>query len=145
MNIVTCVICSKPFPYRKGKQYCSNSCKQQGYNNKKSGQAISGIADIQVKRKIFYVEDFKAFRKENPAYDNITLMQYFFAIKNFGENESIEFLNYFAFELLTDEFIGTLKKESHPVGRQFLQFQNEFHLGNYVAKDQRKVVENLEA
>ena len=83
MSSAICVICSKEFPYRKGKQYCSNSCKQQAYNNKKNGRAISGITDFQEKRKGFYMEDYDSFYKKNKSYDNVDLTTYFFVIKNF--------------------------------------------------------------
>lgn len=134
-------MCSKAFPFRRGKMYCSNSCKQQGYNNKRNVEA-GGISDNLEKRRIFYLEDYKNFIKQNPEYFNVDFVSYCFATKNNDENENIFFINEFVINIVTDEFMMNLKKESHPVGRQFCQFQNEFHLGNFKIKDKRNELEN---
>ena len=139
INSSTCMVCAKPFPYRKSKQYCSNSCKQQAYNNKKAGETISGIPGPvhQVKNRIFYFEDFLNYKKTYSWREDIDLVTYFFIIKNFIEDESISFINEAADNILSNELEANLKKENNPVGRQFAQFQNEFHLGNYLVKEKR--------
>ena len=32
----TCIICGKEFEPRKGKFYCSNTCRQKGYEDRKA-------------------------------------------------------------------------------------------------------------
>ncbi len=141
MDNIKCIVCSKPFPFRRGKIYCSNSCKQQGYNNKRNVEAGGNFEKLD-KKKIFYLEDYKIFIKQNPEYFNVDFVSYCFATKNNNENENIYFINEFVINIVTDEFMMNLKKESHPVGRQFSQFQNEFHLGNFRIKDKRDIIEN---
>ena len=142
MDNLKCIVCSKPFPFRKGKLYCSNSCKQQGYNNKKNGK-IDGVGENGNKKRTFYFENYRNFLKQNPGYDSVDFVSYCFAIKNHDENENIFFINEFAINIVTDEFMLNLKKESHPIGQQFSQFQNEFHLGNFKIKDKRDELENI--
>ncbi len=135
MPTTNCSMCAKPFPYRKNKQYCSDSCKQQAYNNRKAGP-IAGMQDSDVMKgnKEFYLDEYQKFNRENEFW-NVDLITYCFLSKNF--DDSFPFANEAVESLLNDDLLSTLKKESHPVGRQFMQFQNEFFQGMYQVKKSR--------
>lgn len=135
MPTANCSICAKPFPYRKNKRYCSDSCKQQAYNNRKTGPVAGMPVNDDFKgNKEFYLDDYNSFSNQCRGWE-VDLITFCFLSKNFDEsfplvNEAIE-------AMLTDDLLNILKKESHPVGRQFMQFQNEFFQGMYKVKKNR--------
>lgn len=140
MNSTKCIICAKPFPHRRGKAYCSNSCKQRAYLNKKSGGDHLPIGTIS--NQVFYLEDYNAFLQSTYCRYDTEFIAYCFCIKNFGDDEFSYCLNEIAGELITESFLRNIHNPQHPVGRQFLQFQNEFHLGNYKVLKSKPVMEN---
>ena len=70
MRNTTCIICSKEFPPREGKLYCSNACKQKGFNDNKQlelkSNEINKEKEIRKVKMEFYFKDFQEFRRLYP-------------------------------------------------------------------------------
>ncbi|MEO8769008.1 MAG: hypothetical protein ABI402_02955 [Ferruginibacter sp.] len=138
-----CTVCGNEFKYRRGKLYCSNSCKTKGFNLKKAG--ISGF-DIEKPgesynqaRTTFYLSDYNKVKHQ----DFCSFELYCFLVKNFSDNEDVEFLNEYVEKIiLVDSFDSDIKNNQHPIRKKYLQFLEHFHDGTYKIKKDRPL-ENI--
>ncbi|HAF30559.1 MAG TPA: hypothetical protein DCG75_16065 [Bacteroidales bacterium] len=103
----TCIVCGAKFEPRKDKLYCSDTCKQKAYNDRKQKEEMEGIGNNsncltnEAKQNILYTFYFKEYElvKETAKNiegfklaQNLTLEEYCFFRKNLSGEVSIDFI-----------------------------------------------------
>ena len=82
MRNSNCTVCLKEFAPREGKLYCSNACKQKGFNDNKQlelkSNEINKEKEIRKVKMEFYFKDFQEFRKLYPDSINTFILFCFF-------------------------------------------------------------------
>ena len=142
-NDLSCIICEKPFPYRKGKLYCCDSCKTKAYNIKKSGEAIPGTETTNsISRTTFYLTDYT--KSDQKSY--CTFEEYCFLIRNFSDQDNdLGFINDFVGTIVrTEIFFADMQNQNHPLKKKYLIFIDKFHDGHFAIKKERPVQTSLE-
>lgn len=86
MRNQTCSICGKSFPPRAGKLYCSSTCKQIAFSERKRNgsqahsPALTTLPAV-THRYVFNIAEFKAIKKH--LYAPIELEDYYFLRRNY--------------------------------------------------------------
>ncbi len=139
MNQSICIVCGKSTAFRKGKLYCSNSCKTKAHQSKVSGVVIGldkpGNEKYSQERKSFFMDDYELWaEKKHWDFD-----LFCFVVKSFPENEDIDLVHQFASSITNGEnFTTNWNSERHPIGREFIKFQERFYSGQYSIKKSRE-------
>lgn len=129
----TCVACGKKFEPRKGKLYCSDSCKQSAWNEKnkipknfKEGE----IQSLEVIKNVIYQVEYDEYLKVKEVYekevfrDNLSLIDYCFIRKNQVGNPNmkqiVDWIKNLNFEFAEEGSVGH---------KTYVKFVNDFYNG----------------
>jgi hypothetical protein len=124
----TCTVCGKKFEPRQGKLYCSESCKQAAFNERKKipkdfeeGEILSH----EIKKKVLYQFEKEEYLKVEEAYgDKLNIIEYCFMRKNLIGNptvkEIVEYIKNFGFEFTDPE---------KPDYKPYCEFLQEYQRG----------------
>ena len=121
----TCIVCGKGIADRKGKLYCSDSCKQKAYVLRKDGTPTMPIVKEPGSIKFSYDEYdqwLKEFKQEE------TFVYYCFLRKNLTPDASLQLINNIINDTLKDA--GRLREkilnETTAIGKDFAEFEKQF-------------------
>lgn len=127
-----CIVCGNEFSERKGKIYCSDSCKTKAYELRKAGKEISG-ENKKPKGVIvsFKVAEYEEISKMFKSF-SISFVSYCFFRKNLPNNLSIERIylvlhSYWNNDLIDDN--GNIINESSALFKSFEEFKLNFFSG----------------
>src|SRR4051794_9241048 len=98
----TCKYCGKEFLYRKGKLYCSASCKTMAFRDKQNGESVIGETPgekYDVERTCFFLSDYDTW--ERKKYHSFTI--FCFVIKGQPETDDPALLGQIATAICNDE------------------------------------------
>jgi hypothetical protein len=128
MRNTTCKICSKEFPPREGKLYCSNACKQKGFNNNKQELKAPLITIEKEEKKIkkeFYFSDYKEFIKLFPeSIDSFNVFCFF--RKNIkGDFNAIIFHDYIN-SFSSDFWENLYSENNNHIRKKYIEFETSF-------------------
>jgi hypothetical protein len=121
--ILTCTQCGKEYPFRKGKMYCSQSCKTLAHRNRKYGGVTIHPGATKEERNIFYLSDYESW----PDRQNYSFVLYCFLIKGQSENVPPETAGSIASAVCSDSKFDTdIEDNGHPICKEYKKFQEAF-------------------
>lgn len=136
---MNCKYCGNAYPYRKGKMYCSPSCKTMAHRDKVNG--ISHLNEnpgekYNTERTIFYLSDFDQWE----GAKIFSFIVFCFIIKGMPENEDPDFLKMYATSISDDElFYKNIEESNHPICKEYKKFQELFFSNKYQIKKDRSI------
>lgn len=129
MRNTNCIICSNKFPPREGKLYCSNSCKQKGYSNKKdaltSEKEKKAVKEDNRVKYEFLFSDYQTYRKEYPTSLSSFIVFCFFRRNLKGEFNPKIFFDYL--DSLDEQFWEDFwNYDESKARKRYLEFESVF-------------------
>jgi hypothetical protein len=136
-----CIICGNAFEYRKGKQYCSESCKTKAYNLRKEGVAATG-SKMRPRGSgvVFKLDEYEKWIEIGNDF-SLTPDVFFFLRKNLPDNLSIERIDKLIKEYYEKTYItehGSINIEKEILFASFNEFQRLFFDGYFTIKTSEK-------
>lgn len=127
----SCIVCGTPFQMRKGKVYCSDSCKTKAYVLRKEGKEVNpdkmrpGGALL-----VFYIDEYNEWKESENEF-TLTLDAYCFFRKNLPNNtpmkEIVKIMStYYQLDYINDSGVNT---SNSVVSQSFKEFQRLFFEG----------------
>lgn len=120
--IANCRVCDTPFPYRKNKLYCSNTCKQKAYNNSSDDQLEIGLP-VYLDNQFSLSE----YEKYTSMAGQIPLIYYLFLRRNVKREASVEEISIYINGLYADMNFEENLVRSEP----YKQFEHDFFNNKY--------------
>ncbi len=136
-----CTYCGNEYPYRKGKIYCSQSCKTMAHRNRQL--TVDDVTNsVRSERKTFYLSDYVAWSDNN----YFSFVMYCFFIKGQPENETPEILGELASAISNDEkLISKIEDGASPINKEYKKFVEQFFSDKYIIKKSRLEAETLKS
>ena len=140
MRNSSCIICFEEFEPRAGKLYCSNSCKQKGYADKKH-QTVGDI-DKEEKIKGFRKQievsysEYQEFKKKYPDY--IPFLFYCFFRKNLIGVVSIDEIHEYIENYGSSWWDDFWNDEKSPARKKYKEFEERYFNDEFLVSFQKK-------
>lgn len=124
----TCIICNIEFEPREGKLYCSNSCKQKAFTDKKGQLGIAMVREqekeaTRKKMNLNFLEYQQYLKKYPNGLD--TFQMYCFFRKNLAGNPTIEQINSYI-KSFTGDWWEEFWENGSPARKRYKEFEEKF-------------------
>lgn len=119
----TCAVCSKKYPSRRGKLYCSSSCKQKAYVANKERTSSTALTEVAFD---FSLIEFQELKKQYGW--EIPINFYCFLRRGLRKDADLTSVN----EYLNSFYIEDNFQQEIENTKAFQNFQEEFFAGKFL-------------